>query len=94
MSFTTQNMNTFSERCRAFMASLQNLRQEAAKLEAIYANEAASGVDPEWADTNDITKAEHVDAILMFEDIKKFCENQVVATQDRQQWITPFIQGN
>ncbi len=92
MSFTNRNMGVFSQRCKSFMASLQNLRQEAAKLEAIYANEAGSGVDPDWTDTDGITAAEHVDAILMSQDLKKFLENQAVATEDRQQWITPFIQ--
>ncbi len=92
MSFTTQNMNTFSQRCKTFMASVQNLRQEAAKLEAIYANETASGADPEWGDVNGVLAAEHVDAILFFQDFKKFCENEAVAQADRQQWITPFVQ--
>ncbi len=92
MSFTSQNMTIFSQRCKAFMASLQNLRQEAAKLDAIYLNEAASGEDDEWAEVNGTTAAEHVDAILLFRDLKAFCENGAVATADRQQWITPFIQ--
>ena len=93
MSFNATNMNTFSQRCKALMASLQNLRQEAAKLEAIYANETGSGSDPDWDDVGGITASEHVDAILMFQDLKKFCENEAVATIDRQTWITPFIQG-
>ncbi len=92
MSFTEKDMHSFSQRCKAFMASLQNLRQEGAKLEAIYTNETGSGSDPEWTDTNGIAEAEHVDAILMFQDLKKLCENLSVATLDRQQWITPFIQ--
>lgn len=92
MSYTKQNMNVFSSRCRAFMASFQNLRQEAAKLDAIYENEAGSGSDPEWVDTNGITADEHIDVILMCRDFKKFIENEAVATIDRQVWITPFIQ--
>lgn len=92
MSFTAQNMNVFNARCKSFMASAQNLRQEAAKLVAIYTNETVSGADPEWVETNGITTDEHVDAILFFQDFKKFCENQAVTTQDRQQWMTPFLQ--
>lgn len=93
MSYTEQNMNTFNARCKSIMASLQNVRQEAAKLVAIYTNETASGADPEWVETNGITTDEHVDAILLFQDLEKFLDNQVVATQDRQQWMTPFLQG-
>ena len=92
MSFTTQNMSKFSARCKSFMASLQNLRQEAAKLAAIYANEAQSGGSPELGDVGGVLASEHVDAILMFQDLEKFCENGIVDTVDRQQWITPFIQ--
>ena len=93
MSFTEQNMSVFSSRCSSFMASLQNLRQEAAKLDAIYSNEAGSGSDPDWTDTNGITADEHVDAILLFRDLKKFLENEAVATIDRQVWLTPFLQS-
>ncbi len=92
MSFTTQNMNVFSQRCKVFMASLQNLRQEAAKLDAIYLNEATSGSDPDWGDVNGVTVAEHTDAITLFRDLKLFCESGAVAAVDRQQWITPFTQ--
>ena len=92
MSFTEQNMSVFSARCKAFMASLQNLRQEAAKLEAIYGNEASSGGAPAWDDVNGITADEHVDCILLFRDFDKFLTNQAVDTIDRQVWITPFIQ--
>jgi hypothetical protein len=74
------------------MLAFQNLREEAQRLDDVYTNEAASGSDPQWSDTEIATAAEHVDAILMFRDVKKFCENEAVATQDRQQWITPFIQ--
>lgn len=92
MSFTEQNMNVFSQRCKAFMASLQNLRQEAAKLQAIYFNEADSGNDPEFVETNGINKAEHVAAVVLFGDLKKFCENESVGTADRQASMTPFLQ--
>lgn len=92
MSYEPKDMNVFNARCKSFMASMQNLCEEAAALEAIYTNETASGADPNWVDTNGITKAEHVDAILLFQDLQKFVGNQVVATQDRQQWMTPFLQ--
>lgn len=92
MSFTENNMNVFSARCKAFMQSLQNLRDEATKLEAIYTNEALSGAELTFVEVDGITKEEHIDAILMFQDLKKFLENEPVATTDRQQWITPFTQ--
>ncbi len=92
MAFTEQNMNRFSSRCKAYMASLQNLREEGAALRAIYFNEAGGGSDPEFTDTGGITKAEHVAAVTLFSDLQKFCENEAVGTADRQASITPFVQ--
>jgi len=92
MAFTTQNMDVFSKRVQNYMLALQNLREEGERLYHIYVNEAQSGDDPEFTDTPIATKQEHIDAMTMMVDVKKFVENQDVITTDRQQWITPFIQ--
>jgi len=93
MSFTEANMQTFSDRCEALVLSLQNIRQEAAKLQAIYENEALSGAAPEWGDSKGATAQEHVDIILLAQDLKKFFGNEAVGAVDREQYLTPFLQG-
>lgn len=92
MSYTEQNHQNFSNRQKSWMNSFQNLRQEAAKLEAIYYNEAAGGTDPLFVEVFGISKDEHVAAVVMFEAIKAFCENEPVSTADRQATMTPFLQ--
>ncbi len=91
MSFKRKDMHIFSQRCKAYMASLQNLREEGAKLTAIYFNEAGGGSDAEFVDTAGISKQEHVDAVTLFMDLQEFCENGDVATADRQAAMTPFL---
>lgn len=92
MAFTDSNMQTFSKRIQNWMLAAQNLRDESARLTAIYVNETASGSDPQWGDTGIALAAEHVDAINCFLDFKKFWENVELAAVDRQVWITPFTQ--
>ncbi len=65
---------------------MQNLREEAAKLTAIYVNEADSGNDPEFVDTGGITEQEHVEAVAMLEDLKVFGN---IHEED----MTPLLQG-
>jgi len=93
MAYSAANHEIFSQRVQNWMLSFQNLRDEAAKLDAIFLNEAASGTDPAWGDSLIALAAEHVDAVTMFRDLKSFAENSAVLTTDRQVWITPFVQG-
>ena len=94
MAYTAANHETFSRRTKNWMLSLQNLREEASRLDAIYTNETVSGTDPDWGDSQIATEAEHIDAITLFRDLKLFLENGAVTTNDRQMWITPFTQDD
>ncbi len=86
MSFKRKDMHIFSQRCKAIMASMQNIREEAAAMTAIYVNEAGSGTDPEFVDTGGISKQEHIGAVAMFEELKIFGDAL-------EPTMTPFLQG-
>jgi hypothetical protein len=92
MSFNETNMRRYKQRTTAVMASLQNLREEAAKLLAIYFNEAGGGSDPAWDDVGGITEEEHVAAVTLFGDLEKFFSNEPVGTANRENTMTPFLQ--
>lgn len=92
MTYTANDHQVFSRRCRNLCASLQNTREEAERLLAIYTNESLSGADADFTDTDIALEAEHVDVMVLCGDIKKFFENEAVGTNDRQQWLTPFLQ--
>ncbi len=93
MAYTVSNHQAYSRRMQKFMMNFQALREEAARLVAIYQNEALSGAAEAWDDTDIATAAEHVDGVVLCTDINKLLTNQAVDTNDRQQWITPFIQS-
>lgn len=93
MAYTESNHRAFSKRMQKFMLNLQALREEAARLNAIYTNEALSGAAETWVDTDIATAAEHVDGVLLCQSLEAFFANGEVATTDRRQWITPFIQS-
>lgn len=92
MAYTAAKHEVFSRRYRNFMSSLQGLREEAARLLAIYTNEAVSGAVETFTDTDIATKNEHINVMICCGDLKKFWENAAVGTLDRQVWITPFTQ--
>lgn len=92
MAFSASKMATFSRRCQNLMLALQSIRDEGARLDAIYTNETASGTDGSWDDTEIATASEHVDVITLVRDLDDFLTNQSVSAADRQATITPFIQ--
>ena len=82
----------FSRRVRAFMLRVQSLREEAKRLVAIYQNETGSGAHEDFSGTEIATKEEHIDAIVWMMEFANFNDNAPVPQNDRQQWITPFLQ--
>lgn len=93
MAFNASKMEVFSRRCRNLCSSLQGIREESERLLAIYHNETAYGEDAAFADTSLATKQEHIDVILLCGDLASFFGNAAVATVDREQWLTPFLQS-
>lgn len=91
MSYDANKHQLFSDRCKNLATAYQNLREEAAKLDAIYVNETASGADAAFVDTGNATKAEHQDLITTMRAYKDFFENVQVSAADRTQHITPFL---
>ena len=92
MAYTASDHQAFSKRVQNFMMRVQSLREEAAVLNSIYGNESANGANENFVDTSIALATEHVDAILWMQSFTAFNENGTVATVDRSQWITPFIQ--
>jgi hypothetical protein len=92
MAYTSENHDTFCIRMQRLMQRFQAAREEALKLNAIYVNETTSGTDPEFTDHSIALKTELQDAVTFCTDIEKFVDNQVVPQEDREQWMTPFLQ--
>ena len=92
MSYTVDNHDAFSRRTQNLMLRLQAVREEAAALVNIYQNESLSGAESEFTDTPIALESEHVDAVLFFQSLEAFIANGVVATTDREQWMTPVLQ--
>lgn len=91
MSYGTTKHELWSDRVKNLASAFQNLREECAKLDAIYVNEAASGADAAFVSNGNATKAEHQDMVTTMRAYKDFFENVSVAAADRTQHITPFL---
>lgn len=78
------------------MRELDNLYAEAGKIDDIYLNEAGSGSDPAFGDTEVATEAEHVDAIIVMRRLRDALafdgQSSAVASEDQTARFTPFLQ--
>ena len=96
MAYDVNKHNAFSKRCQSFMATLEQAYIEAGRLNDIYTQEALSGSDPAWVDTEIATAAEHVDAILVMQRLRDalgFDGQSVTLTpEDQTARFTPFLQ--
>jgi hypothetical protein len=92
MSFSANKMDIFSRRIQNLVLALQDVREEGARLDAIYTNETVSGTDPAYDDTTIATASEHTDIINLIRDLDKFFTNQAVSQADRQTNLSPFTQ--
>ena len=92
MAYSAVKHDVFSGRMKNWFMSLQNLRDEAARLDAIYLNEAVSGEDAAFVDTETATKQEHIDGIVFIRTFQAMIENGEVAQADRVGNITAFTQ--
>jgi len=92
MSYTADDHDKFSRRLQRLMLRFQACRDEAAKLQEIYTNEALSGSAEEFVGNAIASEQEHIDGILYLSSFAAFNENDAVSQVDRTQWITPFVQ--
>ena len=96
MAFDAQRMTAFSNRARNWIQNLKAAYEEAGTLDDIYVNEAASGGDPAWADTDNATAAEHVDAIIVMRRVRDALamdgQTDAIASEDQTARITPLLQ--
>lgn len=92
MAYSTTKHAVFSDRMKNWMNSFQNLRDELARMDEIYTNETSSGADAAFLDTDNATKQEHVDGVVMMRAMVDFTEGEAVATLDRRSNITAFTQ--
>lgn len=83
--YDTAKHAVFSERVRNFVTQLQGLREEAARLDLIYTNEAESGSHGDYGDTDIATAAEHTEAIV-------FMRSLETLMNDNEARLTPFLQ--
>lgn len=91
MSYGTNKHNVWTQRAKNLATAFQNLREESARLDAIYVNEAASGADAAFVSNGTATKAEMQDLVTSMRAYKEFWENGAVIASDRQQHLTPFL---
>jgi len=96
MAYDTQNHEAFSARMKNWITNLQNVYEEAGKLDDIYTNEAASGADPQFVDNSTATKAEHVDGIVLMRRVRDALaldgQSQTLTAEDQTSRMTPFLQ--
>ena len=83
--YNSQKMEVFSQRVQAWNHALQNVREEALRLDAIYTQEAESGSHADWDDTEIATAAEHVEAIVLMRAFETFID-------PHEARMTPFLQ--
>jgi hypothetical protein len=75
----------FSQRVRNFVSHLQALREEAARLDLIYTNEAESGSHGDYGDTDIATATEHTEAVVFMRSFETLMSDNVAR-------LTPFLQ--
>jgi hypothetical protein len=92
MAYSAPKHDVFSERMKNWMNSFQNLRDELARMDEIYTNETASGADAAFVTTDNASKQEHIDGIVLMRALVDFTEGSAVATLDRRSNITAFTQ--
>lgn len=96
MAFDANKMQVFSQRMQNLLRELRQLYIEAGDLDDIYLNEAASGVDAAWADTEIATAAEHVDGIIVARRLRDALafdgQTAAIVSEDQTSRFTPFLQ--
>jgi hypothetical protein len=91
MAYTAAQHAVFVARCKAAVRAMQDLREELARLDSIYVNEAASGADAEFADTAEYTEQQIINVISLKRDLDKFFGNESVSAGWRSVWLSPFL---
>jgi hypothetical protein len=92
MAYSAAKHSIFSSRMKNWFDSFQNLRDELARMDAIYVNETSSGADSDFVDNSTATKQEHIDGIVFMRALVDFTEGNAVSTLDREANITAFTQ--
>lgn len=92
MAFNARNMVNFSLRMKNWVDNFNAQFHELEDIDRIYIDETASGSDPEFVDTENGTKQEHIDMIVFMRAMKDFRDGGVVSTLDRRSNLTPFLQ--
>lgn len=90
MSYDISYNSTFFARLKNWAKASQDLRREGAALRDIWNGEGVSGSGA-FVGVDGITTGEATSLVVMFEDYRKFIENEAVATGDRNSVITPFL---
>lgn len=91
MAYTSEQHQAFADRVKNFMIRYQELREEAARLDAIYISESNSGEDIDFTDVGNYTETQLTNAISLFRDFKLFNENGSITAAFRTIWINPFL---
>lgn len=92
MAYSAPKHAVFSDRMKNWFNSVQNSRDEGARLLEIYAHETASGTHVDFVDTSNATKQEHMDGIVFMEAFVNFVEGGDITKLDRTSNITAFVQ--
>ena len=92
MAYDSKHHASFSGRVKDLMRGLKNIQEIVDRLDTIYINETASGIDPAFVDTDDGTEQEFIDAIVTMRDFEKFLTGQAVTPTDHTSRISPFLQ--
>jgi hypothetical protein len=90
MAWNASNQATFVARLKSVARSLQDLRDEGARLEDIWNSESVSG-SGDFVETDGISTTEQTDLITLLGAYADFFNNVAVPTADRKVNITPFI---
>lgn len=89
MAFSLDKNRNFHERCQNFAKSIQNLREEGARLRAMFLQEVNGSqffVDTPASTTGEITGIMNYTA-----DFKSFNENAPVGAAPRDSWLLPLV---
>ena len=92
MAYTAAMHQVWKDRVKAAFQQQQALQEEAARLVAIWRDEAASGTDPNFVDVDGITVAQLNAAVTQFSEFEVFMDGSAPTTQeDRRPRVSPFL---
>lgn len=92
--YNSNKHENFSRRMTNLMRQVWQCNEEAARLTAIYQQEAEYGNHASFADTGDATEQELIDAIVFLASYKALIDgSDSISQTDRTGNITPFLAG-